>query len=313
MSLIYDALRQLEPEGSISAANIREFEVHPTPWWRQQQRIIRGVVLATAAVAMSLAAAWMWRDAGVNVDPDINATVGQDAAAASTAPIAGAPPPNTAMSRVRIDAAPEPKLAPDSVPLPGPVVLTTIDPVSLTPIAVGAVTYTPSPTVQIETASATTAAADNAVEQVEPSSAGGAEDSSIAPGATNLLAAPSVAVTDSRALVRSLRNAIDDRDELAVTIGFEALEALMGSDNPMAQRLRGYWALLQGRHAEAIGYYRKVLDRQPEDLLANTNMALAEWQLGQRQGAVERLDKLRSLYPDDARVRRYLMTMEAGG
>ena len=109
-------------------------------------------------------------------------------------------------------------------------------------------------------------------------------------------------MTDFRAAVAS-GNTTEAKQKL------EALEALATPDSLTLLRARAYWALTQGHMTQAMELYRSVLVRVPDDRDAMLNLAVAEWQVGQKSDALVRIETLAKRFPDDMTVQRYVRAM----
>ena len=109
-------------------------------------------------------------------------------------------------------------------------------------------------------------------------------------------------MTDFRAAVAS-GNTTKAKQKL------EALEALATPDSLTLLRARAYWALTQRHMTQAMELYRSVLVRVPDDRDAMLNLAVAEWQVGQKSDALVRIETLAKRFPDDMTVQRYVRAM----
>ncbi len=69
------------------------------------------------------------------------------------------------------------------------------------------------------------------------------------------------------------------------------LESVSGVDSLVSLRIRAYWMLSSNKDRNALSIYHQILNREPNDVSANLNTALAEWRLGHPQAASKRLKK----------------------
>jgi len=79
-----------------------------------------------------------------------------------------------------------------------------------------------------------------------------------------------------------------------------------GEQNLSISRLQAYLLLHEGKAEEARRIYRNIVARMENDLEANLNLALLDARMGAMSAATERLERMRALHPDNARVRQAL-------
>ncbi|MBW2008829.1 MAG: tetratricopeptide repeat protein [Deltaproteobacteria bacterium] len=88
------------------------------------------------------------------------------------------------------------------------------------------------------------------------------------------------------------------------------LVSLKGRDDPYVLQITAYWRMKLGDLERASSLLGRLLQRDPENLVAGLNMAVLEFRSGRRSNALRRLKKIRNLYPEDERVAELLARMK---
>ena len=103
-------------------------------------------------------------------------------------------------------------------------------------------------------------------------------------------------------LVAEITHAIRHNNNEQTDKLLDQLSGLKGVENRYVLNLRAYLFLLQKDYQAAAYALNKVLDENKDDLEAGVNMAIVEIGTNRLQAARKRLLKLRSLYPENARI-----------
>ena len=103
-------------------------------------------------------------------------------------------------------------------------------------------------------------------------------------------------------LVAEIADAIRHNNNEQTGKLLDQLSGLKGVENRYVLNLRAYWFLLQKDYQAAAYALNKVLEENKDDLEAGVNMAIVEIGTNRFQAARKRLLKLRSLYPENARI-----------
>ncbi|MBF0284125.1 MAG: tetratricopeptide repeat protein [Magnetococcales bacterium] len=100
-----------------------------------------------------------------------------------------------------------------------------------------------------------------------------------------------------------LRRAMGAKDERTVNKLFTELEKSKGAETPYLLKMRSYWLISQGNPQAAEELLQRVLMRDPDDVEAQTNMALVEMHTGRREAARQRVFSQLTRHPNHPQLR----------
>jgi len=101
-------------------------------------------------------------------------------------------------------------------------------------------------------------------------------------------------------------NRLVARNEFDAASGVVAEIALAEPGSLALLRMKGFLGLRAGRPDDARAAYDALLVRLPDDREANLNLAVIDWQAGERAAALERVRRVAVRHPDDAQVQAML-------
>ncbi|NNG02434.1 MAG: tetratricopeptide repeat protein [Desulfobacteraceae bacterium] len=104
------------------------------------------------------------------------------------------------------------------------------------------------------------------------------------------------------ALISRTRAAIEEGDHEKTQQCLDELAAVKGADSLYVMNLRSYWYIRQGKFGAAEQLLSLILKESPEHLDAGLNMTVVEVKTNRFEAAAKRLEILKEIYPDDARI-----------
>ena len=114
-------------------------------------------------------------------------------------------------------------------------------------------------------------------------------------------------------LVGQLKAAMKSENSPQVETLLSELENKTSSNSLVVLRMKGYYALQQGKNLQSQQFYQQLLIDKPEDLEENLNLALLDIRLGNHKQAKTRLDQMRSLYPSSISVKQFAKSLALMG
>jgi len=99
--------------------------------------------------------------------------------------------------------------------------------------------------------------------------------------------------------------AMHQKNKNKVTKLLTKIEHVAGKKSVVLLKLKGYWALQQGKNKQAKEYYQKLLYQQSKDIDASLNLALLDSRMGHKELAKTRLDKLLKQHPASTKIKKF--------
>jgi len=118
-------------------------------------------------------------------------------------------------------------------------------------------------------------------------------------------------IKQTRQLVNNLQIQIDSANTQEVEKLLKQLSASSGKNSIVYLRMNAYWATKIKDDVTASSMYKKILFQKPQDIQANTNLALLEARNNKIELALNRLKALRKKYPTDKSIEKYLVRIES--
>ena len=119
-----------------------------------------------------------------------------------------------------------------------------------------------------------------------------------------------LSIKQTRQLVNNLKIQIENKNTEKVTSLLKKLSLSSGENSLVYLRMNAYWSTTIKDDVVAASMYKKILFQNPQDIQANTNLALLEARNDNVEQAISRLKALRLEYPTNKNIVSYLERVE---
>lgn len=117
-------------------------------------------------------------------------------------------------------------------------------------------------------------------------------------------------IKQTRQLVNNLQIQIEGNNTEEVTKLLKKLSLSSGVNSLVYLRMNAYWSTKTNDNETASLMYKKIIFQKPQDVQANTNLAILEARNNKVTQAISRLKALKLKYPTNKNVANYLNRIE---